>query len=934
MKELAPGTLLGHYKVIRRLGQGGMGVVYEAVDQKLGRHVAVKLLGETVGEDSAALERFWVEARAASALNHPGICTIHHLDESAESPFIVMELLEGNSLEMAYHGRVMPYARLLEMGTQLADALDAAHRKGILHRDIKPANIFLTNSGQAKLLDFGVAKLDASLDGYTASPDPERPTFVKPITRDGLSVGTVAYMSPEQARGEALDARSDLFSLGVVLYEMATGQHPFQGATTAIVFDRILNQAPTAPISLNAQLPAEFEQTLNNALEKDRELRCQSAAELRAELKRLQRKSSGNVTAVPVAPAERDTGGGASGPVGPTTGGGASGTTPASGQSAPASAAAVPVAEKAPRKSHRLAWVLAALVLLAVAGFAAWRFWPMPRPFANISVSQITNSGNIERVALSADGRFLAEVKNDGGRRTLWVRNTATNTDTQILGPFGNEYVGLTFSPDGNYLYFTRGTPENISFHALYVMPVFGGTPRQIIVDIDSTVSFAPDGNRFTYLRLTPDRKDQFSEIHIAGKDGENNQVIYTTLEWLSPPVWSPDGSRIAWTGTVPPARASAIGVLDLPSKKLTTIAAPADILFQNSQDGLTNLVWTPDGRHLLVFYLKPHTDRSQIGIVTTPSGEFHPVTNDVNAYSQLALSADGRTLATVLSNVDSNITYYKGDGGAPLSTTPLRVTPYLIAWAGEDRVLFIVPGIAIGSIDRATGRVQTFDTGDLNLGNYIAACPDGHILFTGFPKGGGEARVFRMDADGAEIAQLTTAGVARRPSCSPDSQQVYFSVREGGYATSLWAVSLAGGTPKQVLSSNNTGSYTVSNDGRLAGYEIAVPGTTRFEFRSVDLASHQVSSVGPLNVSDHAGSDMHYSPDNRAVAYSILQSGGRTILYQPLDGSAPHTLIDPVPETIWDLRWSPTGKQLATATRSSSSDVVLITDQESKGKK
>ncbi len=293
-----------------------------------------------------------------------------------------------------------------------------------------------------------------------------------------------------------------------------------------------------------------------------------------------------------------------------------------------------------------------ALVVLAAAGFAAWRFWPVSRPFANISVSQITNSGNIENVALSADGRFLAEVKNDSGKRTLWVRNTATNTDTQILGQFGNEYLGLTFSPDGNYLYFTRGTPENGATRALYVMPVFGGTPRQIIFDIDSTVSFAPDGNRLTYLRLTPDRKEQFSEIHVAGKDGENNQVIYTTLEWLAPPVWSPDGSRIAWTGTVPPARATAIQVFDPSSKKLTTIAAPADILFQNSPDGLTNLVWTSDGRHLLVFYLKPHTDRSQIGIVTTPSGEFHPVTNDVNAYSQLALSADGRTLATGLSNI------------------------------------------------------------------------------------------------------------------------------------------------------------------------------------------------------------------------------------------------------------------------------------------
>src|SRR5271156_1950710 len=229
------------------------------------------------------------------------------------------------------------------MGTQLADALDAAHRKGILHRDIKPANIFLTNSAQAKLLDFGVAKLDSSIDGEAKSVDPQGPTFMKPITREGLSVGTVAYISPEQARGEGLDSRGDLFSLGVVLYEMATGQHPFQGGTTAVVFDHILNHAPTAPVSLNAQLPAEFEQMLNRALEKDRELRYQSTADLRADLKRLQRKSSsGAVIAAPstATPAESGT----SGPVTPLTR--ASGATPASGQSGSVSATGVPIADK------------------------------------------------------------------------------------------------------------------------------------------------------------------------------------------------------------------------------------------------------------------------------------------------------------------------------------------------------------------------------------------------------------------------------------------------------------------------------------------------------------------------------------------------------------------------------------------------------------
>ena len=571
-----------------------MGVVYEAVDQKLGRHVAIKLLTEASRDSSAALERFWREARAASSLNHPGICTIHELNESAETPFIVMELLEGNSLEKLYRGHAMPYPKLLEMGVQLADALDAAHRKGILHRDIKPANIFLTNSGQAKLVDFGLAKLEGVTSDSNAGVDPDSPTAVDPLTNSGSSVGTVAYMSPEQARAELLDARSDLFSLGVVLYEMATGRHPFTGASTAVVFDRILNHPPVAPVSLNAQLPVEFEDMLNKTLEKDRELRCQAAAELRGDLKRLQRKSSSGSASFPQpstsvpgpspAPFSTPSSGtsssphpspipssGTGRPVTPLPGGSSSGTSSASQASGFASAAGVAAAQ--PRgKSRWPIFAVAALVVLAAAGFAAWRFWPRPRPFADVSISQVTNAGTIERIALSGDGRFLAEVKNDGGQRTLWVRNTATNTDTQIQGAFGNDYLGLAFSPDGNYLYFTRGTPENDSLRALYAMPVFGGTPKQLIVDIDSVISFSPDGNRFTYTKWTPDRKDQYSEIHIADKDGSNNQLVYATPQEAGPPVWSPDGGRLAWIGTVGAAAKYALQVFDLSTKKVTTI--------------------------------------------------------------------------------------------------------------------------------------------------------------------------------------------------------------------------------------------------------------------------------------------------------------------------------------------------------------------------
>jgi eukaryotic-like serine/threonine-protein kinase len=960
VQELSPGSLLGHYKIVRRLGQGGMGVVYEAVDQKLGRHVAIKLLTEASRDSSAALERFWREARAASSLNHPGICTIHELNESAETPFIVMELLEGDSLDKVsnklYRGQAMPYPKLLEMGVQLADALDAAHRKGILHRDIKPANIFVTNSGQAKLLDFGLAKLESVTGDFKAGADPDSPTAVDPLTSSGSSVGTVAYMSPEQARAEPLDARSDLFSLGVVLYEMATGRHPFAGASTAVVFDRILNHPPVAPVSLNAQLPVELEDMLNKTLEKDRELRCQAAAELRGDLKRLQRKSaSGSASfSQPSAPGSASVSGpspitfsaptsqtssshptpipgsGANGPVTPLPRGSSSGTSSPNQASGFASAIGVIPAEPRARSRWPI-FAVAALIVLAAAGFAAWRFWPRPRPFTDVSVNQVTNAGTIERIALSADGRFLAEAKNDGGQRTLWERNTATNTDTQIQSAFGNEYLGLAFSPDGNYLYFTRGTPENNSLRALYVMPVFGGKPKQLIVDIDSIISFSPDGNRFAYIKWTPDRKDQYTEIHVADKDGSNNQVLYKTPQEAGPPVWSPDGGRLAWIGTVGAGAKYALQLFDLSTKKVTTIMAPADNRFQNSVAGETNLAWTPDGAHLLFFYLKPHTDHAQIGMITAPSGEFHPVTNDVNSYSQLALSSDGRTLATVLTEIASSIAYYKPEGGAPLSSTPLRITPTRIVWADEDRLLFIVPRIAIGSMDRTTGNTQNFDAGDIDLGLDISRCTDGHILFTGFPKGAAQARVFRMDPDGANIIQLTSSGIARNPLCSADSRQVYYSAGESAaFTASLWVVPLAGGTPRQVLPPEAARSFRISGDGKLASCSIVV--LSGAYWKIFDLAKGRTLSDLPADASDIGSSD-HFSLDGRAMVQGVLRGGGRTLLYEPLDGSAPHPMIDPLQEAIRDFGWSPSGKQLAVLRLKSSSDVVLITDANEKGK-
>ncbi|HSK72083.1 MAG TPA: protein kinase [Pyrinomonadaceae bacterium] len=934
--NLAKGYSLGHYRILKQIGAGGMGEVFLAEDTRLRRKVALKVLPENIASDKERLRRFEQEAFAASALNHPNILTIFEFGAENETHFLATEFVEGETLREKLKNNEIGLTEALAAAEQIAFALSAAHSAGIVHRDLKPENIMIRRDGIVKLLDFGLAKL---IEKKETSPDTEAETRALVKTNPGVVMGTVAYMSPEQARGKDTDERTDIWSLGVLIYEMVSGKLPFTGETTNDVIASILTREPPLLSHYVADAPAELQRIIGKILRKDRDERYQHIKDLWIDLKdlrqelefqsKLERSAAPNTSQAEeikrdvdtqILTADKLTGAETTAVSTKDLQAGANNST---------SSAEYIVSSV---KRHKTGTIIAlALFVIALTGIGYGIYkWTAkenkpPLSFQNAKFTRLTITGKASGVAISPDGKYVVHIQDEGGRQSLWIRQTATTSNVQIIPPAEVVYLGLAFSPDGNYIYYTvreetgrRGT--------LYQMSVLGGDGKKLLTGISNSVTFSPDGKRMAFFRTSTVEGAREDALIIANADGTQEKILATRRGderfhrgGFSDPSWSPDGKTIAC-----PVGNFAENLMSVAAVSVET----GEVRFLTSQKwfAVRDVEWMAEGDRIL-FNANDSAANTpyQIWQVSFSTGETRRVTNDLINYRMFSLTAGSEALAVIQGEgVASLWVMPANDLAGAMQITQGKSFNAEISWTPEGRLVYnsnINGGVDIYSIDSRGGTPKQL-TANSASNSYPQVTPDGrYIVF--MSDRAGRPNIWRMDLDGGNQKQLTE-GFDLYPYVSPDSQWIVYQSRSGDNI--LRKVSIDGGKPIE-LTDYPSGRPVISPDGKQIAATYQENRDLPVKLAVIPFEGGAPLKTFPLLTEVETLTNGHWTNDGREIVYARTINGVSNLWAQPVDGKPPRQITNFTADRIFWFDFSSDGKQLALSRGTITGDVVLIKD-------
>jgi serine/threonine protein kinase/Tol biopolymer transport system component len=932
-QKLTPGQRIKHYQIVNLIGEGGMGEVYLAADTILGRRIALKVLPAFVSKDPERLRRFTQEARAASRLSHPNVCVVHEIGETDDGrPFIAMEYVEGMTLRERIRNQAMKLGDVLDVAIQIAEGLSAAHEAGIVHRDIKPENIMIRPEGYVKILDFGLAKLTERHQSATTTT---MPTLLFRST-PGVVIGTAAYMSPEQARGVAVDERTDIWGLGVVLYEMASGRAPFTGETPTDVVVAIVER-DQPPISQHVEgAPPELERIVKKALRKDSNERYQIVKEMAIDLRSLRRELEMNSML------ERSI----------VTGSGAS----ASSEYARASTGrdrnvTTRELKQARTTIHKTTssrtWiglaVLAAIVLaLASFGLYKLRARTEPRlrvPFERVEVTKLTTNGNALMGAISPDGKYVVYAIGESGKESLWLRQVDINSNAQLIAPRTGHYLGVAFSPDGNYVYFGYAESQRNDAGQIYRLPLLGIGAAAVRIELQEGLpALSHDRKRLAFIRFN--RQEQTDSLIIANADGSGEQIV-GTRKWpqrfgwdpLSRPEWSADDQMLmlpivssdpSYSGDT-----SANYSVTLLEKDLRSGAERTIPLSPQRFDEVGRVTVEPEGNGVIMLAKAHGAAFVQIWQLLR-DGSQRTVTSDLSDYRELSLRADGSALITVQTQTISRLWLLRKNETRPVPIGSGTSRYYDISTAPDDKILYASDASGIADIFEIAATVgderPLTSAGGRNYAPVVS--PDNrYVVF--HSNRTGIFQIWRIDRDGSSPKQLTFETTESTwPAFSPDGKWIFFQHADPNSPYAIWRMSIDGGKPEKV-SEGISIRPTVSPDGKWIGFwNNDEQKNSRWRLQVINF-----EGGATLNIFDVAATvqvqwdtPLHWSPDGKFLVY-VDHSGGIDNLWgQPIDGGAPKQLTSFDEGKIFAFDWLKDGG-LVTSRGVITADVVLIKD-------